>query len=157
MTTLAEIFKADSITAAWFWVDSLSVGPYAEEEKFDAVFVRETNGVVGGGYIQRRTLHVQGIVTHRSMSRRENGGRIVRPDALAVLADVISNAHVAGQYISFPEWADDQRGLRQGYRDALADFEEWEVQRARHRQLVAWLGDDYDTYVKAAEEYCADH
>lgn len=157
MTTLNDLANQDHITGAWFWVTSNSVGPYAEEEQFDAVFVRSTARVVGGGYRERRTLYVQGIVTHKSMSRREHGGRIVRPELLPTLAEVIRYAHEAGQYDTFTEWSSDCRDHSLGYRDALSDFEEWEIQRARHKQLVAWLGqqdsDDYDAYVKAAEEF----
>ncbi len=162
MTTFEQLIKQDNVTAAWFWVTSVDVGPYAENEKFDAVFVRETSYVVGGGYKRRRTLYVQGITTDQTDSRREHGGRIVRPDLHAVLADVITNAHEASEYDSFQEWAGDRRdvsGLT--YADALGDLEDWNIQRARHRQLVAWLGqqdsDDYDAYVKAAQEYAAEH
>jgi hypothetical protein len=78
-----------------------------------------------------------------------------------VLAEVIANTHEAAQYDSFAEWAEDCRDMSLGYRYAITDFEDWETHRARHRALVEWLGqqdsDDYDTYVKAAQEYQAEH
>jgi hypothetical protein len=160
-TTLDDLIKRDSITAAWFWVTSLHDGPYAENEKFDVVFTRQTNCIVGGGYNERRTFYVQGIITAQVDSRRKNGGRIIRPDLPSVLAEVIANTHEAAQYDSFAEWAEDCRDMSLGYRYAITDFEDWETHRARHRALVAWLGqqdsDDYDTYVKAAQEYQAEH
>lgn len=157
MPTLEELIKRDSITGAWFWVTSISDGPYAENEKFNAVLTRDTNYVVGGGYHERRTFYMEGIITAQVDSRRENGGRIVRPDLLPVLAAVIADAHEAAQYGTFAEWAEDVRDLSRGYRDALNDMEDWEIQRARHSQLVAWAGDEYDEYVKAAQTYAAEH
>lgn len=156
-----ELIKQDNIRAAWFWVDSVDAGPYAENEKFDVVFTRETAYVVGTGYQQRRTLFIQGITTAQADSRREHGGRIIRPDLAATLAHVIADAHEAGQYTSFQGWASDCRDTSRPYRDALLDFEDWEIHRARHAQLVTWLGqqdsDDYDTYVAAAQKYAAEH
>lgn len=157
MTTLPELIKRDSISAAWFWVTSLSAGPYAENEQFDGVFVRETSYVVGGGYNERRTFYLKGITTAQVNSRRENGGRTVRPNTTHVLAHVIADANEAAQYDSFAEWASDTRDMSLGYQDALADFEDWGILRGRHRQLVTWLGNNYDEYVKAAVEYAAEH
>jgi len=155
--TLAELIARDSITAAWFWVTSLDAGPYAENEQFDAVFVRETNYVVGGGYRERRTLYVRGITTAQTDSRRENGGRAIRPDLASRLAQVITDAHQAAQYESFAEWASDHRDSGRSYQHAIDDMADWETDRERHRQIVAWCGDRYDEYVKAAAEYAAEH
>lgn len=166
MTTLDELIERDNVRAAWFWIDSINVGPYAEEEKFDAVFTRDTGLVVGGGERQRRTLYVQGITTHKSMSRRENGGRMVRPDLTATLAEVIADAHTAAQYDTFAEWADDQRDMSGSYRDALIAIDEWNTDRARHAAIMAWLGPVpacgassgvYDLYVQAAQQYVSEH
>jgi hypothetical protein len=166
MTAWEELLKRDSVTGAWFWVDSIDVGPYAEEEKFDAMFTRETGLDVGIGEIQRRTLYVMNIVTHRSKSRRENSGRAVRPDLVPVLAQLVNDAHIAGMYDTFRAWAEDQRDMGLGYRDALNDFEVWETLRERHAQLTTWLGPMpswgpdsgvYDAYAEAAAAYVAEH
>jgi hypothetical protein len=158
MRTLPQLIESDSITAAWFWVTSRSIGSYAEEEEFDVTFVRETDYVVGGGYHERRTFHMRGVITHKSHSRRENGGKIVKPkDMPGILAQAIIDAHAAVQYPTFRAWSEDQRDYSRTYRDALNDFDDWETYRARHAQLVVWLGDEYDEYVKAAEEYLADN
>lgn len=155
--TLDELIKRHHITAAWFWVASISAGSYAENEQFDVVFTRQTDLVVGGGYNERRTFYVQGITTAQGDSRRKHGGKIVRPDLLETLAYVIRDAHEAAQYATWGAWAVDTRDTSRSYKDALADFEDWEVQRERHRQLVAWASDEYDAYVKAAEQYAAGH
>ena len=159
--TLTELINQDSITAAWFWVTSLDAGPYAENEQFDAVFVRETNYVVGGGYRERRTLYVRGITTTQTDSRRENGGRAIRPDLAHSLASVIADAHEAAQYTSFRAWALDVRDTSAGYRAAIDDYDDWEIHRARHREIARWLdgegSDTYDAYVQAAAEYAAEH
>jgi hypothetical protein len=157
MTTLPELIQRDSITAAWFWVTSLSTGPYAENEMFDAVFTRDTNYVVGGGYHERRTFYIKSVTTDQSMSRRENSGHPRRPDLACVLAHTITDAHQAAQYGSFREWATDQRDSGQEYRHALDDFEEWQDLRSRWQQILPWIGDQHDEYVKAAEEYAAEH
>jgi hypothetical protein len=158
MRTLPQLIESDSITAAWFWVTSRSIGSYAEEEEFDVTFVRETDYVVGGGYHERRTFHMRGVRTHRDNSRRENGGAIVRPkDVPGILANVITDAHMAAQYPNFRAWAEDQRDYTGDYRAALGDFDDWQTHRTRHGELVVWLGDEYDEYVKAAEEYLADN
>jgi hypothetical protein len=154
---LTELIKRDSVTGAWFWITSIDAGPYAENEQFDATFVRETGEVVGGGYLRRQTFHIQGITTAQVDSRRENGGRIVRPELTETLAQVITDADRAAQYDSFREWAEGCQDMSLTYQDALTDFEEWEINRARHPQIVAWLGDAYDEYVKAAEKYLAEH
>lgn len=157
MTTLPDLIKRDSVTAAWFWVTSISAGPYAENEQFDATFVRETNMLVGGGYHERRTFHTQGTVTAQTQSRRENGGRIVRPDTAAVLAHVIADAHEVSEYTDFRTWAEEHRESASTHRDVLNDFEEYKTHRALHTRLMTWLGDEYDEYLKAAQEYAAEH
>lgn len=157
MLTIDNLISRDSVTAAWFWITSESVGPYTENEKFDAVFVRDTSHVVGGGYRERRTFYVRGITTAQVDSRREHGGKIIRPDATAVLAHVIADAYEAVQYGSFREWAEDTRDFSRDYRDAFADLDDWNTHRVRHQQLTAWLGDEYDEYVKAAQQYVSEH
>lgn len=155
--TLAELMQFDNITAAWFWTTSEDAGPYAENERFDVVFVRETDTFVGGGYHERRTLYVQGVITAQKDSRRENGGRIVKGDPQEVLARVIADAHEASQYGTFPEWAEDTRDHSGDYLQALADMEDYRIHRERHHALTAWLGESYDEYVKAAQEYNSEH
>lgn len=158
--TLAELINQDSVTAAWFWTTSLDAGPYAENEQFDAVFVRETNYTVGTGYHERRTLYVRGITTAQTDSRRENGGRVIRPDLASNLAHVITDAHQAAQYTSFRAWALDARDHSAGYRAAIDDYDDWEILRARHTEIARWLdgegSDTYDAYVQAAQQYAAD-
>lgn len=159
--TLPELIARDSITAAWFWVTSLDAGPYAENEQFDAVFVRETNYVVGGGYRERRTLYVRGITTAQVDSRRENGGRVIRPDLASSLAQVITDAHQAAQYTSFRAWALDVQDHSAGYRAAIDDYDDWVIHRAWHTEIARWLNgegsDTYNTYVQAAQQYAAEH
>jgi hypothetical protein len=74
-----------------------------------------------------------------------------------ILAQSIIEAHVAVQYPTFRAWAEDQRDYSRTYRDALNDFDDWQTHRTQHGELVVWLGDEYDEYVKAAEEYLADN
>ena len=157
MSDLQELINRHSVTAAWFWVTSISVGPYAETEKFDAVFTRETAMVVGGGYRERRTFYIQGVVTGMGDSRRENGGEIVRPDMVGVLAHVIVDAHEVSQHPTFAAWADDCRNFNGDGRYSVADFEDYEINTQWHRVLVSWLGEEYDAFVKAAQEYAAEH
>lgn len=153
---LPVLMDSDSITAAWFWITSESTGPYAEREHFDVVFTRSTNTVVGGGYYERRTLYIQDVSTAEVDSRRENGGRIVRGEPTALLAHVIADAVEAEQAGSLAEWASEYRGTGD-YRQALLDAEDYATLVQCHAAITAWLGDDYDTYVKAAQEYAAEH
>lgn len=154
------LIKRDNIIAAWFWTTSINTGPYAENERFDATFVRETSHVVGGGYYERRTFHISGITTAQVDSRREHGGRIIRPSLPHVLAHVIADAHQASEYDNFADWASDHRDSAGTHRDLLNDFEDWEMLRTRHAQIREWLAGEhgeYDEYVKAAQEYTAEH
>lgn len=159
--TLTELIEQDNVTAAWFWTTSLDAGPYAENEQFDAVFVRETNHLVGGGYRERRTLYVRAITTAQTDSRRENGGREIRPDLASTLAQVITDAHQAAQYTSFRAWALDVRDPSAGYRAAIDDYDAWETLRALHTEVARWLdgegSDTYDAYVQAAQQYATEH
>lgn len=161
MPDLHELIRRDSIEAHWFWTTSVSISRYSEYEMFDVTFIRMTDNIVGGGYHERRTFHVQDIGTSVADSRRNNGGNIIVPDQAEPLSQVIADAHIAAQYLTFTEWAEDQRDISLTYRHALTDFQEWETQRARHREIVRWLegqdSDTYDEYVKAAEQYLADH
>lgn len=155
--TLTDLVQRDDITAAWFWTTSVYAGPYAENERFDGMYVRTTNMVVGGGYHERRTFYVQGVETAQVDSRRENGGDIVLPDTTAVLAHVIADAHEATQYASVRAWAEDCRNHHGDGRYSLDVIDDYATHMTRHAQLVTWLGDEYDEYVKAAQQYAAEH
>lgn len=157
MSDLQKLINRHSVTAAWFWVTSISAGQYAENEKFDAVFTRETPMVVGGGYCERRTFYIQGVVTAQANSRREYGGDIIVPGLAVTLANAIADAHVVAQYGTFSEWANDCRNFNGDGRYTVADFEDYELQVQRHHVLLPWLGEEYDEFAKAAQEYAAEH
>ncbi len=152
MTTLAELIKRDSVEAHWFWVDSISAGPYAENEQFDATFVRDTNMVVGGGYNKRRTLYVQGITTAQVDSRREHGGEIVNPELDWVLPDLLNEAADIDNYPVIRDWIDATRDKSAGYMTAVEDLEARERAVHLRNELRAWLGDAYDEYIGAERD-----
>jgi hypothetical protein len=152
MSTLTDLMKRDTVRAAWFWVDSIDNGRYSERERFDLVFTRETGYVVGGGEMQRRTLYVPGVQTEESKSRRNNGNRVIKGDDTDVLYNLLCAALAIDSNPAFPAWAQETRDCTTGYRDALADYEAWEQDKAMARQLRVWLGDAYDEYTMAAIE-----
>lgn len=159
MPTLAELFKRDSISATWFWVGANSVGPYGEEEKFDVVFIRDTNELSPTGYPSRRTLYVQGITTAMSQSRRKNGGEIIPGDPVDTLAYLLAEAVDADNFPAFGAWVREVRdqtsmnGLDE-YEELRADFQ---LAKDRAAALRFWLDDSYNEYTQAVGEYRADH
>lgn len=159
MPTLPELMERDSVTAAWFWTTSHDVTAYLEEEGFDVVFVRETNYVVGGGYLQRRTLYVQDIRTGSAHSRREHGGDIIEGDPVSELAFLLTTAADVDNNPTFGEWVRECRRAEhdidlEGFEEMLVNFHRIAAQAA---DLSTWLGDSYDEYVKAAQEWAAEH
>lgn len=150
MSTLTDLIERDTVRAAWFWVDSISTGPYAEQEMFDLVFTRETRCVVGGGEFQRRTLYVPGIRTEERKSRRNNGNRVLKGDDTDVLYNLLCNALHIDNSPSFPDWARETRDHMGKYGEALAHYAEWEYDTIMAARLRVWLGDAYDEYVRAA-------
>jgi hypothetical protein len=161
MTTLAELIKRDNVEAHWFWTHSVSTGAYDQYEVYDVVFVRNTDEIAVNGGNTRATLYLRGISECINNGMNKHGGKLIYPDPVETLAHVISDAHIAHMYHTFAGWADDQRNTGGGYREALADFEEWEIHRARHAEITRWLGqedsDTYDAYVEAAQEYLAEN
>ena len=149
MTTLADLIKRDSIEAHWFWVDSINAGPYAENEQFDVTLVRKTGYVVGGGVIQRRTLHFRGVQTAQADSMRKNGGRIIEPDLTEVLGGMLRAAADIDNYPVIRDWVDATQDTSRGYLAALDDLEAREADVRFRDELRAWLGDSYDEYMSA--------
>lgn len=150
MSTLPELMKRDSVSTAWFWVTSESTGPHAEREKYDVVFTRELRMVVGGGYFERRTLYVTGVQTSEAYSRRNNGGRTVKGDPVETLGNLLSDALSVDNNPTFREWAEEQCcGSSMPAWEQYAMFEQDTALRDR---LRVWLGDDYDEYMKAAQD-----
>jgi hypothetical protein len=161
MTTLTELIKHDNVQAHWFWTHSVSTGPYDQYEVYDVVFVRNTDETALNGGNTRTTLHLRGISDCTANGMNKHGGKLIYPDPVETLAHVVADAHIANMYRTFAGWADDQRDMSLSYREALADFEDWEIHRARHAEISRWLGqedsDAYDEYVKAAQKYAAEH
>ncbi len=152
MTTLAELIKRDSVEAHWFWVDSISAGPYAENEQFDATFVRDTGFVVGGGEIQRRTLHFRGVQTAQVDSMRENGGRLINPDLVETLGHMLSAAADIDNYPVIRDWLEATRDTSRGFLEAAAALDDRDADARLRDDLRVWLGDSYDEYIEAERD-----
>lgn len=148
--TLAELITRDGVQAHWFWTHEVSTGPYTEHEVWDVVFVRNTyepkRWVTDGD--TRRTAYFTGLHGTTADSRRATGGNRREPVPALVLADLLTDASQYDNNPTLSGWITEAHEAG-GFDPSVLDHY-YEAQRIS-ATLHAWLGDQYDEYLAAAQ------
>lgn len=147
--TLADLIKRDDVRASWFYTHSenASIDSRYNPDVYDVVFSRNDGVCLYGGRMNRRHVLIDGIHQTPALSQPNQGGRLIKPDAVQTLGDLLGDAAEADNYDTFAEWFDGQGNISNTPApQLLAEYEQ--IMKVRDA-LRAWLGDDFTEYVYA--------
>lgn len=148
MTTLANLMKRDDVRAAWFYAYSEDTGSADNRENpdvYDVVFSIDDGISQYGGRMNRRHIFFQGIGQAPALSRPNQGDRLVKPDPVETLGNLLSDAAETDANPTFREWVE----YRESESPAWDQYTQYEEQTALRDRMRAWLGDRYDEYQAA--------